>query len=193
MNQSNADRSAKLGAKKKIALFLLAPMIVLIFLYASYFLHLTRVGLVGPSAENEAFARLAQALLYEKVESNEKFKIAHSVVSGPDMCSFWKFEAIRTHCKGVSLVVPDFEEGEKARVIDLTRFVTKGLAKPCHQLHLIPEDEKVKISSALGCGERKFSYKIRVQARASSFVSKSSGGGRYINEHIYTYSLIGEI
>ena len=120
------------------------------------------------------------------------------------MCNFWTFEAIRTHCRGVSLVVLDFEESDREKATQLARLIAESLSKPCQHIALIaPADtslagymrsaDHAKLRADLGCGSRYFSYRVRVQVRASKFIADSSGAGYYVNHHVYTHSLQGEI
>lgn len=120
------------------------------------------------------------------------------------MCSFWKFEAIRTHCRGVSLVVRNFQESDREEAIQLARFVAEGLSKPCHFVSLVAQHnisqpgfarskDHAALRSDLGCGGKQFFYRVRVQVRASTFVADRSGAGHFTNRHIYTHSVQGEI
>ena len=185
----------------KLLALLFLPIILI---YVAYFFYLNRHSLAGSTPESEAFWAVGSALLESQVGKQKKYAVALSMVEGPDMCSFWKFEAVRTHCQGVSLVVRDFEEADREKASYLASFIAENLSRPCQHVALVaPPDtslpgymrsaDHAKLKSDLGCGSRYFSYRIRVQVRASTFIADSSGAGYYINRHIYTHSLKGEI
>lgn len=185
----------------KILALLIFPFVLI---YVGYFFYLGRHSLAGFTPESEAFWAIGNALLESQIGKQKKFAVALTAVEGPDMCSFWKFEAVRTHCQGVSLVVRDFEESDREKVTQLARFIAEGLSKPCQHVSLVaPPDtslpgymraaDHARLRSDLGCGSRYFSYRVRVQVRASTFIADSSGAGYYINRHVYTHSLQGEI
>ena len=192
----------------RIAPIALAPVILV---YVGYWFYLGRDSLAGFTAEDSAFRLVGEALLEEKVGKQTKkvgkqtkFAVGLAGIDGPDMCSFWTFEAVRTNCQGVSLVVRDFKETDREETIAIARHIAEGLARPCQHVHLVAPSEpprpgfarppdQAKISADLGCGSRIFSYRVRVQVRASTFIKNFTGGGHYDNRHIYTHSLQGEI
>ena len=185
----------------KILALLSLPFVLI---YVGYFFYLNRHSLAGSTPDGEAFWAVSNALLESQVGKQKKFAVALSMVEGPDTCSFWTFEAARTNCEGVSLVVRDFVESDREKASQLARFIAEGLSKPCQHVSLVaPPDtslpgymrsaDHAKLRSDLGCGSRYLSYRVRVQVRASTFIADSSGAGYYINRHIYTHSLKGEI
>ena len=185
---------------KRVAL-LFSPFILI---YVGYFFYLGRHSLAGSTPDSEAFWAIGNALLESQVGKQKKFAVALSMVEGPDMCSFWKFEAVRTHCEGVSLVVRDFEESDREKATQLARFIAESLSKPCQHVALVaPPDtllpgymrsaDHAKLRADLGCGRRNFAYTFRVQAFTGTFVELAGGDGYYVNHHIYTHKLQGEI
>ena len=91
----------------------LAPVALV---YLGYWLYLERDSFTGPSAQSKAFRLVGEALLEQKVGQQKKYTVALTFTEGPDMCSFWTFEAVRTKCQGVSLVVRDFEETDRKKI-----------------------------------------------------------------------------
>ena len=185
----------------KILALLIFPFVLI---YVGYFFYLGRHSLAGFTPESEAFWAIGNALLESQIGKQKKFAVALTAVEGPDMCSFWKFEAVRTHCQGVSLVVRDFEESDREKVTQLARFIAERLSKPCQYVALVaPPDtslpgymrtaDHAKLRANLGCGQRNFVYTFRVQAFTGTFVELPGGDGYYVNHHIYTHRLQGEI
>jgi hypothetical protein len=171
----------------------IAPFLFLIIVYACYFLHLTRLGLTGITDENWAFIELGQAILEKKVGKETKFKVAGYAIRSKESCSFMTFEAIRTHCRGVALVVPKYVSDEKDQVVSLTNFIAVSLSKPCKNLDAVPSDRKLILSNALGCTKRNFSYRTIVQAISSESIQMTAGGSYFENHLIYERSISGEI
>lgn len=185
----------------KLLALLFLPFILI---YVSYFFYLGRHSLAGSTREDEAFWAIGNALLESQVGKQKKFAVALSAIKGPDMCSFWRFEAVRTYCRGVSLVVRDFEESDREKVTQLARFIAESLSKPCQHVALVaPPDtslpgymrsaDHAKLRADLGCGQRNFSYTFRVQAFTGTLMELPAGGGYYVNHHIYSHKLQGEI
>ena len=92
----------------------LAPVVLV---YLKYWLYLRRNSLAGFSAESEAFQLVDEALMEEKVGQQKKYAVALAGIEGPDLCSFWTFEAVRSKCRGVSLWLAILKRliGEKGR------------------------------------------------------------------------------
>ena len=185
----------------KIGLLAVAPVVLV---YLGYWLYLGRNSLAGSSAQSKAFRLVGEALLEQKVGQQKKYSVALAFTEGPDMCSFWTFEAVRTKCQGVSLVVRDFEETDREKTVDIARHIAQGLASPCQHVDAVkvkprpsagiqPPADHSKIKADLGCNLRPFTYRVRVQVRASSFIQNVDGSGHYVNRHIYTRSLQGKI
>ena len=116
------------------------------------------------------------------------------------MCSFWTLEGVRSKCREVSLVVRDFEETDRGKIVDLARHIARGLASPCQHVDAVkvkprpsagmpPPADHSKIRADLGCNLRTFTYRLRVQARASSSKKNVDGSGPYVNRHKFTHSL----
>ncbi len=185
----------------KLLALLFLPFVLI---YVSYFFYLNRHSLAGSTPESEAFWAVGNALLESQLGKQKKYAVALSMVEGPDMCSFWTFEAVRTHCQGVSLVVRDFEESDREKTTQLARFIAEGLSKPCEQVGLVASPDTslpgymrsadhAKLHVDLGCGYRNFSFTVRVQAFTGRLVELPAGGGYYVNQHIYTHKLHGQI
>ena len=85
-------------------------------------------------------------------------------------------------------MVRDFEETDRGKTVDLARHIAKGLASPCQHVDAMkvkprssagmqPPVDHSKIRADLGCNLRTFTYRLRVQARASSSIKNVDGSG----------------
>lgn len=182
------------NSKRKLLVFVAFALPTLVLLvYGWYFIHLTFLGLPGPTDEANAFRQLGQFLLKNKIGEKNKFNVAGYTIQSRKSCSFLKFEAIRTHCRGFALVVPNYEESEKYQIIELTNFLALALSKPCENLDAMAPDMRKSVSHALGCTKREFRYRVIVQAISSKSIHMPTGGSYFENQLIYEQSNPGEI
>ena len=87
-----------------------------VLVYLVYWLYLRRNGLAEFSAQSEALQLVGEALMEEKVGQQKKYAVALAGIEGPDMCSFWTCKAVRSKCRGVSLVVRDLKETDREKI-----------------------------------------------------------------------------
>lgn len=176
----------------KLVLLAIIPVSALV-VYGGYFFYFLREGLVGATEEERVFMRLGEILVKQAAAPGKTYPVVYYSVAAPDTCIFWTFEAVRTHCRSVGIVVKDFTEEQRGEVVRISSVVASGLAEPCAIISALPVSEQSNSSQILGCGKRSFTFTLRVQAISSKFIEAPSGGGSYVNGHIHTTKLQGKI
>ena len=172
----------------------LALFLTVVAVYGGYWIYLSRFSLRPmDNTENEIFLALGQAVVALELGSQERIKAVPNSVSGPEMCRFWTFEAIRTRCRGLGIVVLNYEESEREAIVGLARRIGDKLARPCEYLNVLEAKRQSMAATQLGCGRQHVTFTLRVQAFSSELISLPSGGGAYRNEHIYTHTRQGVI
>lgn len=181
-------------SERKRWIYLIATLPILVVLaYGGYFLYLTFISLPGQTDEDRAFRELGAYLLQMKLGKESNLQVVGYAVQSEQSCSFLKLEAITTHCRGVGLVVPNFNEDKKVEVIEITNFLASALSKPCANLDALNVEKRELIRDALGCEKRDFRFRVVVQAISSISIRRPAGDSYFENRLIYEQSISGEI
>lgn len=171
---------------------LLGVTLLVVAVYGGYWLYLAEFIPRPPSKDNPLL-ELGRAALPLELGAQERIAVVPYGVKGPDICSFWTFEAIRSNCDGVGIVVPNFEPSERDTVVALTQRIGARLGRPCDSLDILPPQRRGVVAGQLGCGRVSKKFTLRVQAFSSERAPSPSGGGSYRHEHIYTFRQQGAI
>jgi hypothetical protein len=171
---------------------LLGVALLVAAVYGGYWFYLAEFNSRPPSKDNPML-ELGRAALRLELGAQERIAVVPYIVKGADDCRFWTFEAIRSRCDGVGLVVPNFEAFERETVVALAQRIGARLVRPCDSLDVLPAQRRDVVARQLGCGRESKTFTLRVQAFNSERVPSPSGGGSYRHEHIYTFRQQGVI
>jgi hypothetical protein len=173
----------------KIVKPLLVVVCVILAIYAAYFLW--NFGLLPADKSGSAMRRVGELALRAKYGEESFVRVASGVNDSENDCSFSWTTLHERNCRTLAIAVArkDITRLSMAELIARTELIADSMTRPCSQISLAPLDERGKLSANLGCGTKKYSYRIRVQLREFWLVPLESGGGQYENRVLYTSKL----
>lgn len=132
--------------------------------------------------------RVGELALKAKYGEENFVRVASGVNDSENDCSFSWIKLHEKNCITLAIAVDrkDIAKLSLPELIARTDSVAAAITRPCSQILLAPVDERSKLSADLGCGTRKYSYRIRVQLREFWLVPLKGGGGQYENRVLYT-------
>lgn len=167
-------------------------LLSLVVIYGGYFLYLGS-QFKNPEPDLEVFRILTKAVLDDKTASDPRYVSVSWAEPSSNGCSFWRFDAIRVGCKGGTILVKDYKEGNAAELSKLVLVVANELSSPCRAANVLPIGQRESAQKTIGCGMSAKKFKLTVQAVSSVFVQAPDGSGIYRTKLIFETSSLGEI